>query len=472
MNTSTLVTILIVSLALLVSVFFIYKLATGQSSIPLPKVFARSTNHLPHSLGMLKVGDDRFHVLITGTDGIWPITDTEFNVLRVTEVAFDPEPKEWTKLVKRVKEYFEEGDFYYSPKVGEAGAYDITRRVQDNDVKSGGKYDDYFVANSKMLALAAKDKEQQNKFHLVRAIKGNILMDFVDTCAIALITRHCPVRMGPRLQSRGTDKQGNASLTVENELVLASGPHITAYTIVRGSIPFEWSQKRSWLKPIPTPTFRKDVQRNANTIDRHVRILQQVYGKPVIGVSLVSFEGEEQPIGYMYKEAAKLVPAFKLVRYNYHRQVTMYDLKWGEEFLNMLLADIDRVSFFSTATGRRQTGVIRVNCLTTLDRTSVAQAQICLYLLEFMIIEAGVQSEETQQVLRMWVREAWALTADAISKQVGGTEAQQTDVIRHGSKTIGGAFDNNVVSVGRHWSSNARHDELFEVMRVVHGYSD
>lgn len=393
------------------------------------------------------------------------VVPAPFNIYRVKQVSFGLDgPDDLNQHLFRVdfarlKRYLENGDFYYSenPQV-----YDVTKRLQ-----RAKDEDDYYVANQRILERAQVKFGSKEGF--TKLIKGLVVSEVIDGVHCLLISRHSAVRMGPRLQSRGTDSQGNASMTVETELLLHHNGNFVSFALIRGSIPFRWSQTRSWTKPIPTPVFSSDVQENAKMVRKHVDMLRRMYGEPVIGVSLVSFTGEEKPIGEMYVEVAKLVPNFKLHRFDYHAAVSEHKQKWGEKFVEPFRNDLLKIGFYSSKTGKRQHGVVRVNCLTVLDRTSVGQSQIMLHILDSLLHDLHTDS---RAAVREWLKRAWIQTADAISMQIGGTKAQQSDVIEHGASTLGGKVNNAMVSLGRHWSSNREHDEQFEVMKMVHGYSD
>ena len=378
-----------------------------------------------------------------------------------------------SKLGKQVVEYLGSGSFYYLEN-GERG---IDKRVQCNQGKEcPSEHPNYFLANEHLLAPRYNTASSQ--YRQVRAIKGVVVSESFGNMTATLISRHSLIRSGPRLESRGTDSQGNAATTVETELILydRGSAKTAAFAVVRGSVPFNWSQSAAWTAPIPTPAFSADPKANADMIRKHVAELESLYGSPLVGISLVSHHGEEKPIGDMFVEASKLVSGFSLTAFDYHRMVSKHGAEWGKEMLRDLIQVIKQdIRFYHNPaiTGHDivlQEGVVRVNCLTVLDRTSAGQAQVMLAALPAMLEAMGASS--SLDACSEWLRSAWARTADALSRQIGGTPAQQTDVIKKGSRTAFGAVKDAIISIGRHWHSNWDHKELFTVMKAVHGYSE
>ena len=171
-------------------------------------------------------------------------------------------------------------------------------------------------------------------------------------------------------------------------------------------------------------------------------------------------------------EAAALVKDYPLHRFNYHHAVSEHKQEWGRVLMEPMRQQLEQIGFHSTVSASRQKGIVRVNCLTVLDRTSVGQSQIMIYMLEKLLDDLHITKPDTRDGIRDWLKSAWVDTANTVSLQVGGTLAQQSAVIRYGEKTFRGKIDDAIVSLGRHWSSNKLHDGLFEVMKVAHGCSD
>lgn len=85
-----------------------------------------------------------------------------------------------------------------------------------------------------------------------------------------------------------------------------------------------------------------------------------------------------------------------------------------------------------------QKGVIRSNCVDSIDRTNVVQSVIArrallLHLKELSEVDFSTANVPDQQLpfgLEFFFRNLWADNADAISKQYSGTGAMKTDFTR------------------------------------------
>lgn len=103
-------------------------------------------------------------------------------------------------------------------------------------------------------------------------------------------------------------------------------------------------------------------------------------------------------------------------------------MRW--ERVDLLLQKLDQElqegGFFSTKM-RKQTHVMRVNCMDCLDRTNVVQSVFAKRVLHEMLFEADIiglkERLEIHGNLMRVFRNVWADNADAISVQYSGTPA-------------------------------------------------
>ena len=362
-----------------------------------------------------------------------------------------------------VLSFFSAGDHYYLSKGG-----DLSSRLQ------GGLDDDYFVYNRRMLigfdnAIATKNQlELKSKYKPVRLIRGAVMYsEFQDGLKAWLISRHSPVYHGPRLEAVGCNQDGDCAMTVETELVFKTKDDIIAsYCILRGSAPVKWSMPKNPLNPNIYPQVDPDLQVNTEILRKHTAKLERLYGNPVVILNLL--EGKKREVGLkeMIGNAAELANV-KLIEFPMHTIVHQHGNKWGEHlagafnykehgfYLKDLKGDIKR----------KQSGIIRVNCLSVLDRTSGAQALLTRLLLPEMLHSIDSTSQLTK--INDWLRMAWATTADTISWQVGGSMAEQTALILYDDYSYAGIIYNKLQSLVRHVMSNWSHDRLYAVMKAI-----
>lgn len=103
-----------------------------------------------------------------------------------------------------------------------------------------------------------------------------------------------------------------------------------------------------------------------------------------------------------------------------------------------------------------QKGVMRANCLDSLDRTNLVQSKIAYHVLTTILQRSGFNMQslvgsdsiiraaddaESTNILLMILKNAWADNGDMISKHYTGTGSTHTNVTRTGSRDIKGMMD-------------------------------
>jgi hypothetical protein len=108
---------------------------------------------------------------------------------------------------------------------------------------------------------------------------------------------------------------------------------------------------------------------------------------------------------------------------------------------------------------RRQSGVIRSNCIDCLDRTNVVQSVFARRALDAQLAElCGFHANggDKHAQLDAMFRNVWANNADAMSLQYSGTGALKTDYTRTGKRSLRGACMDGVNSMTRYYLNNFR----------------
>jgi len=124
------------------------------------------------------------------------------------------------------------------------------------------------------------------------------------------------------------------------------------------------------------------------------------------------------------------------------------------------LKDLQSQGYYESGeNGKRQTGIIRSNCIDKLDRTNVAQSVFGREQLKYMLKSIGVFDSDSQKVIDFPVlekiyKETWADNADAISLQYSGTGALKTDYTRTGKRTYLGTVKDGINSLTRYYLNN------------------
>ena len=102
---------------------------------------------------------------------------------------------------------------------------------------------------------------------------------------------------------------------------------------------------------------------------------------------------------------------------------------------------------------RKQTGVLRTNCMDCLDRTNVTQSSIAGWALEQQLAELGLLIDLKTDPKTQWFNTLWADNGDAISKQYAGTAALKGDYTRTRKRNWTGALSDFSLSVNRYYNN-------------------
>lgn len=275
----------------------------------------------------------------------------------------------------------------------------------------------------------------------------------------SLISRRGTRRAGTRFNTRGIDRDGDVANFVETEQILedASGAFLTSFVQVRGSIPLHWTQKTDYRYK---PEIEIDTHDNHDSsMRKHFVELKQHYGNISV-VSLIDNHGHEAKLAHEFSQRMSSIQAYQTIPYHhfdFHRECSK--MRWHNLSILMdaLEREIDSYGFFAMdkkEIARLQTGVIRTNCIDSLDRTNVVQSMIAQRVMElqlefFLRIPAG--SRLTNQVGFMQIfKNTWADNADALSIQYAGTPALKTDFTRTGKRTHIGMLKDGMNSMTRY----------------------
>ena len=256
---------------------------------------------------------------------------------------------------------------------------------------------------------------------------------------VLLLARRSRHRQGLRFTSRGVDIKGHASNEVECEQIVLPTQRrrvITSFVQVRGSLPLKWSQEATLLA---VPRISHNSTLSEECFNAHMNHLENNYGE-LTCVNLVSgfgvtenvekqqhqdqqvhvksSRGDQHWLGSEYerlfRKRANADPRRKKNRrsmyvwFDFHRECSGGKYQQLSILADKVHSSLLRHGFFSSletvnddlmesiAGGRgssrksvgktvmqQQIGVVRTNCMDTLDRTNATQALFsCMMLLE------------------------------------------------------------------------------------------
>ena len=195
---------------------------------------------------------------------------------------------------------------------------------------------------------------------------------------LTIISRRSVKRSGLRYLRRGIDDEGNTANGVETEQILSSptweeSSPVRSFVQIRGSIPLYFSQSPYAFKP--TPQLHQSEEANQATFQRHFEDLRQQYGNIQI-VSLVDKRGTEARIGQEFeiytKQHNEQHPdhALDFEWFDFHaecRGMKFENVKYLIEKMRKTLDSHGETIIKDKAAIRRQSGVIRANCMDVSD---------------------------------------------------------------------------------------------------------
>lgn len=294
---------------------------------------------------------------------------------------------------------------------------------------------------------------------------------------LTLISRRGADRPGLRYTVRGADIKGHVANFVETEQIVSHGDTFVSFVQVRGSAPVLWAQRAALAyKPIPT---LKNVDAGGKgslgqtAFESHFKRLSSVYG-PVTAVSLIETDGREGGISKELEKCADIMKNDKVrfFSWNFHMETNGMKYEFIEtKLLEKIKPDLKRYGVFtfegeSRGVTSEQDGVLRLNCIDSLDRTNVVQSVIAHFILDEAVNTMGVVDRTTSvdgndllsvkrhEKFESSFKHLWADNADAISKSYAGSGALKTDFTRTGKRSRKGQVMDGVNSAIRYIQNN------------------
>ena len=286
---------------------------------------------------------------------------------------------------------------------------------------------------------------------------------------LTLVSRRSVKRAGLRYLRRGVDDEGNAANSVETEQILSSQTwdtsidKIFSFTQYRASIPLFFSQSPYSLKP--QVELWGSAETNAKAFKRHFTELGLRYGS-VYCASLVDKHGTEAKIGEGYETQAKDLNAHggldgkgKELGFEWF---DFHNVCRGMRFENVSIL-MDSLGPFLNSTGwteisneqvtRKQSGVLRTNCMDCLDRTNVVQSACARGALENQLSSGNFNIDLQNDPSTSWFNTLWADNGDNISRQYAGTAALKGDFTRTRKRQITGALTDFGLTLTRYYNN-------------------
>jgi hypothetical protein len=334
-----------------------------------------------------------------------------------------------------------------------------------------------FVGQREFTVAAPEQKPASTDLAGEQQVEGRILGESQDTQAtetevpkhnylLTLISRRSVNRPGLRYLRRGVDDEGNTANTVETEQILSvpdwdSSHNVYSYLQVRGSIPLYFSQSPYSFKPIPI--LHHSAETNQLAFGRHFRELSRRYGK-IQAVSLIDKHSGELKLGEQYdrytnvfNEAGGIDGApLRLEWFDFHSECRGMKFENVSRLVDRVKETLGEFGYTAIKDGsiaRKQTGIVRTNCMDCLDRTGVAQCAFGQWALEQQLHNEGIDIDLGGDSSTQWFNTLWADNGDAISKQYSSTAALKGDYTRTRKRDYRGALNDFGLTLSRYYNN-------------------
>lgn len=292
---------------------------------------------------------------------------------------------------------------------------------------------------------------------------------------LTLIARRSSHFAGTRYQKRGVNDLGDAANDVEIEQIVCEDIHgghsykMTSAVQIRGSIPLSWSQKPAFLSV--RPRIKVSALRNSSyqPTQLHFINLHRRYRHPIIILNLVKKRGDESRLSIGFRRAVDCInmvfpedKQLNFLRFDLDTAFRTKGIGALKDLKDMAASALEQIKFFccqmpqsihfeassdfsdirSSANctnfdgadskdedncSKLQQGILRTNCIDSLDRTNVAQYVYGLVSLGHQLHALDINGTPNlglNHALAYELMSIYEAMGDALAHQYGGSAAQ------------------------------------------------
>ncbi len=353
----------------------------------------------PHALlGVMKIDHWSLLLFVTAFEKVGSIESKkiysikEVDFVPITSEAFEPN-SETNYYLTGIKALFNIG-FYYSLE------YDLTQSTQskksekpDNPKLQESLYYN-FNYNLKLQLIEAK----VNPIFYISMINGYVgINEEVDLsgekATLTIISRRSRFMAGTLFNCKGIDEQGNTANFVETEQIMKIGHKTFAFVIYRGSPPvFISSNKKDFTKSFKFVEVSNE--QKASAIKSHVDRLTTKDNMNIFFINLMSDNvTDECVLNNHFQNLPSETSSgknCKLSRFDFNYTMEGNDFNILHNYISQFIkVNNSNIQYYCLDTKFKssvdQTGVIRINCFNSLDRTNVMQAALVWKVLEIQV---------------------------------------------------------------------------------------
>ncbi|KAE9618158.1 putative phosphatidylinositol-3,4-bisphosphate 4-phosphatase [Lupinus albus] len=292
---------------------------------------------------------------------------------------------------------------------------------------------------------------------------------------VTLISRRCTRRLGTRMWRRGANLDGDAANFIETEQLFENEDFSSSFLLVRGSIPILWEQ-------IVDLSYKPHLrvighEQTPNIVVRHFNDLNQRYGG-IVAVDLTDKHGEEGQLSAAYAAEMQNQQNVRYVPFDFHCHCGSSNFDNLKILYDDISEDFEKQRYFLIDSKgnvlEEQKGVVRHNCIDSLDRTNVTQCYLAEKSLNLQLQRIGVLT--LSEGISMFdeeygkFRTLWAEQGDEISLEYAGTYALKGDLVRYGKQTIIGMIKDGMSSISRYYLNNFHDGVRQDALDLISGH--
>ncbi|KAH1086974.1 hypothetical protein AAZX31_07G142300 [Glycine max] len=292
---------------------------------------------------------------------------------------------------------------------------------------------------------------------------------------VTLFSRRCTRRLGTRMWRRGANLEGDTANFIETEQLLETEEFKFSFLQARGSIPLLWEQIVDLsYKPHLRVISHEETPK---IVERHFHDLMQRYGE-IVALDLTDKHGEEGQLSAAYAAEMQNQQNVRYVPFDFHHYCGSSNFDNLKILYDQISEDFEKQRYFLIDRQgnilEEQRGLVRVNCIDSLDRTNVTQCYLAQKSLNLQLqrIEALTSSECISMFEEEYgkFRILWADQGDEISLEYAGTHALKGDLVRYGKQTITGMIKDGMSALSRYYLNNFQDGIRQDALDLISGH--
>ncbi|XP_019413115.1 PREDICTED: phosphoinositide phosphatase SAC8-like isoform X2 [Lupinus angustifolius] len=336
--------------------------------------------------------------------------------------------------------------------------------------------DPRFVWNRHLLEELIECKLDRFIIPLVQGSFQKTELKVKDTLStVTLISRRCTRRLGTRMWRRGANLDGDTANFLETEQLFETEDFRSSFLQVRGSIPILWEQ-------IVDLSYKPHLrvishEQTPNIVTRHFNDLKQRYGE-IIAVDLTDKHGEEGQLSAAYAAEMQNQQNVRYMPFDFHCHCGSSNFDNLKILYDDISEDFEKQRYFLIDSKgnvlEEQNGIVRENCIDSLDRTNVTQCYLAEKSLNLQLQRIGLLT--LSESISMFVEEfgkfrtLWAEQGDEISLEYAGTFALKGDLVRYGKQTLTGMIRDGMSAISRYYLNNFHDGVRQDALDLISGH--